>query len=74
MAAEAGTGPGTMPTKKDPTETGERDPGFGDFIRVFSYATKADWLLMVAACVSSVGTGIVRVDTLMHHGIFVSCN
>lgn len=38
----------------------ERQPTFKDFVRVFSYAKKIDWFLMVAACVSSIGSGIVR--------------
>ncbi|ERT02792.1 hypothetical protein HMPREF1624_01094 [Sporothrix schenckii ATCC 58251] len=36
----------------------ERQPTFKDFLRVFSYANKVDWFLMVAACVSSIGSGI----------------
>ncbi|OAA54731.1 ABC transporter transmembrane region [Niveomyces insectorum RCEF 264] len=36
----------------------EREAGFGDFLRVFSYAKNLDWLLMVAAAVSSVGAGV----------------
>lgn len=35
-----------------------RDPGFHDYIRVFSYARKWDILLMVAAALASIGAGI----------------
>ncbi|CAK7232541.1 hypothetical protein SBRCBS47491_008306 [Sporothrix bragantina] len=36
----------------------ERQPAFKDFLRVFSYAKKTDWFLMVAALLSSIGSGI----------------
>ncbi|CAK7205662.1 hypothetical protein SEUCBS139899_008441 [Sporothrix eucalyptigena] len=43
---------------KSPGTASERQPTFKDFIRVFSYAKKIDWLLMVAALLSSIGSGI----------------
>lgn len=52
----AGQAPAPPKTTGAPSE---RQPTFKDFIRVFSYAKKIDWLLMVAACVSSIGSGIV---------------
>ncbi|KAK3328897.1 P-loop containing nucleoside triphosphate hydrolase protein [Apodospora peruviana] len=35
----------------------EREAGFNDYIRVFSYATKWDFVLMVAAGMASIGSG-----------------
>lgn len=42
----------------------EREAGFKDYIRIFSYAKKWDYFLMAVAAVASIGAGIVR---LYHH-------
>ncbi len=36
----------------------EREPGFKDFLRIFSYATKWDILLMLGAAFASIGAGV----------------
>ncbi|RYO96779.1 hypothetical protein DL764_007403 [Monosporascus ibericus] len=36
----------------------EREPGFKDYIRVFSYAKKWDIVLLIAAAIASAGTGV----------------
>lgn len=35
-----------------------REPGFSDYVRVFSYARKWDIVLMVAAATASIGAGV----------------
>ncbi|KND86377.1 Multidrug resistance protein 2 [Tolypocladium ophioglossoides CBS 100239] len=37
----------------------EREPGFKDYIRIFSYATKWDVFAYVAAAIASIGAGIL---------------
>ncbi|KAL1902761.1 hypothetical protein Sste5346_000671 [Sporothrix stenoceras] len=50
---------GKAPASTKPAGTpSERQPTFKDFVRVFSYAKKIDRFLMVAACASSIGSGI----------------
>jgi len=44
---------GTKPATTRP----EREAAFGDYIRIFSYATKWDYVLMLGAAVASVGAG-----------------
>ena len=45
-----------QPTQPRP----EREATFKDYLRIFSYAEKFDYALMVAASLASVGAGIVR--------------
>ena len=44
----------------------EREAEFKDYLRIFSYATKWDYVLMVAAALASLGAGTVSVFTCMH--------
>ncbi|KAJ4414176.1 hypothetical protein N0V82_008078 [Gnomoniopsis sp. IMI 355080] len=41
-----------------PAQTAEREAGWGDYFRVFTYAKKWDILLMVAAAVAAIGSGV----------------
>ncbi len=41
----------------------EREANFKDYIRIFTYAKKFDYFLMVAAGLASIGAGIVRPKT-----------
>ena len=36
----------------------EREPTFKDYLRIFSYATKWDMVLMVGAALASIGAGV----------------
>jgi len=39
--------------------TPEREAAFKDYVRIFSYAKKWDYVLLVAAALTSIGAGIV---------------
>ena len=50
------------PAKEQPAEKKakpEKEAGWGDYFRVFTYAKKWDYVLMAAAAVASIGAGIV---------------
>ena len=55
-ARESGTDADVQETKN--AAALEREPTFKDYVRVFSYATTWDVVLMVAAAIASVGAGI----------------
>ncbi|CAK7219952.1 hypothetical protein SCUCBS95973_003990 [Sporothrix curviconia] len=57
-AGEAGASDKAPAPAKSAGTAPERQPAFKDFLRVFSYAKKVDWFLMVAALLSSIGSGI----------------
>lgn len=40
----------------------EREAGWGDYFRVFSYAKKWDFALMAAAAVAALGAGVVSLS------------
>lgn len=54
---------GTADKTKEPSKAArmasDRQPVLKDFLRIFSYAKKLDWLLMAAGLFSSLGAGIV---------------
>lgn len=53
---------GQADAQEQPAETKtehDREAGWGDYFRVFTYAKKWDYVLMVAAGVASIGAGIV---------------
>ncbi|KAK0729065.1 P-loop containing nucleoside triphosphate hydrolase protein [Apiosordaria backusii] len=55
-ANEKNDAPATTPPK-DPQARPEREATFKDYIRVFTYATKWDFAMMVAAGIASIGAG-----------------
>ncbi len=48
-----------------------REANFKDYVRIFSYAQKWDYVMLVAAGLASVGAGIV---SLRHHLYYLQCN
>ncbi|CAK7267703.1 hypothetical protein SEPCBS119000_002686 [Sporothrix epigloea] len=53
----ADSGQPPAPSKASATTT-ERQPAMKDFLRIFSYAEKLDWLLMAVGLLSSLGAGV----------------
>jgi hypothetical protein len=45
----------------------ERVSTFKDYLRVFTYATKFDYALMIAAAIASIGAGVVRLSSALTH-------
>ena len=56
--AESKDGPATAP-KPNANVRPEREATFKDYIRIFSYAKKWDYVLIVAATIASIGAGTV---------------
>ena len=57
--SKTGEKDGDAPKEEDKSRP-ERVSGFKDYLRVFSYATKFDIALLVAATIASIGAGVVR--------------
>ncbi|KAF5003986.1 hypothetical protein FDECE_9486 [Fusarium decemcellulare] len=55
---DAGDTKNTTTAEETPSERPQRTPGFADYLRVFTYATKWDICLYVIASVASIGAGI----------------
>lgn len=58
-ALETGQGEDRQEQPVEKKTEHEKEAGWGDYFRVFTYARKWDYAPMVAAAVASIGSGVV---------------